>query len=173
MPDLNLKTKPMRILVTGFLLLALWTALSVYLYVNKIKDFNSKPTEMQVETIPSIPLPPKVLLPEKLVIYFDSDKSDFNPDNPTETHMLGFKAWIDQNPGSKITITGHTDATGSKSYNMNLGDKRASVVRNYFLGKGITTDKLNSISKGEGEPVAENNSAQGKAKNRRTEITIN
>jgi OmpA-OmpF porin, OOP family len=168
----NLKPKTMRILVTGFLVFALWSALSNYLWVNKIKDFTPKPTAAKVDTIAVRPTPPKAILPEKMVIYFESDKSDFKSSTQTETLFEGFKAWLDQNPDSKISITGHTDASGSKKYNMELGNKRAQSALNYFTSKGISTDKIVTGSRGEEEPAADNKSSEGKAKNRRSEIII-
>ena len=162
----------MRILVVGFLLFAIWAALSTYFYVNKIKDFSPEPVATQVDTTAVKPVPPKAVLPDKLVVNFDSDKSDIKVGAITETLFEGFKAWIDQNPGSKISITGHADASGSNKYNMELGNKRAQSAADYFTGKGISPDKIITSSRGEEEPVADNKTPEGKAKNRRSEITI-
>ena len=162
----------MRILVIGFLLFALWSALSIYLWVNKIKDFSPEPVATQVDTAAVKPAPPKAVLPDKLVVYFDSDKSDVKADAITETLFRGIKAWIDENPDSKISITGYADASGSNKYNLELGNKRAQSVGNYFTGKGIAPEKIITGSKGEEDPVADNKSPEGKAKNRRSEIII-
>jgi len=107
-----------------------------------------------------------------MLIYFESDKSLCTPDGQTETLFKGIKDWIDQNPDSRISITGHTDASGSNKYNMELGQKRARSVQNYFLSKGISSDKLITDSRGEEVPVADNKTVEGKAKNRRSEIII-
>jgi outer membrane protein OmpA-like peptidoglycan-associated protein len=158
----------MRILITGFLLFAIWAALSTYLWVNKIKDFSPEPVAKQVV----IPAPPKAVMPEKVVVYFASDKSDLKADAIAETLIEGFKAWLAQNPDSKISITGHADATGSKKHNIELGNKRAQVVRDFFTAKGITPDKIILDSKGEEEPAADNKTKEGRTKNRRSEIII-
>ena len=162
----------MRILVVGFLLFALWSALSVYLWVNKIKDFSPEPPATQVDSIPVIAAPPKAVMPEKLVVYFDTDKSDLKSDAITGTLFEGIKAWLDQNPGSRINITGHADASGSNKYNMNLGARRAQSAQNFFTDKGIPPEKIITATRGEEEPVADNNTPEGKAKNRRSEIII-
>ena len=162
----------MRILVIGFLLFALWSALSIYLWVNKIKDFSPEPVATQIDTAAVKPAPPKAVLPDKLVVYFDSDKSDIKADAISETLFGRFKAWMDENPGSKISITGHTDASGSNKYNLELGNKRAQSAANYFTAKGISPDKIITGSSGENEPVADNKTPEGKAKNRRSEIII-
>ena len=162
----------MRILVVGFLLFALWSALSTYLWVNKIKDFSPEPIATQVDTIAVIPAPPKAALPEKLVVYFDSDKSDIKAEAITEALFGGFKAWLDQNPDSRINITGHADASGSNKYNMKLGSSRAQSVQNFFKSKGIASEKIITVSRGEEDPVADNKTSVGKAKNRRSEIII-
>ncbi len=162
----------MRILIIGFLLFALWSAFSTYFYVNKIKDFSPPKAVIQPDTIATIAETPKALMPEKMVVYFESDKSDFIPNSQTDALIEGFKAWIDQNPESGINITGHADASGSNQYNMKLGNKRAQSVKIYFQSKGIAADKIVTASKGEEEPVADNKTVEGKAKNRRSEIII-
>jgi outer membrane protein OmpA-like peptidoglycan-associated protein len=162
----------MRILVVGFLLFALWSALSTYLWVNKIKDFSPKPLATQVDTLAVSPAPPKAVLPEKLVVYFDSDKSDFKAETITETLFTEFKSWLEQNPDSRISITGHTDASGSNKYNLELGNKRSQSARDFFINKGISPEKIITASRGEEEPVADNKTPEGKIKNRRSEIII-
>ena len=162
----------MRILVVGFLLFALWSVLVVYLWVNKIKDFSPEPIATQVDAVAVVPPPPKAVMPEKLVVYFDSDKSDLQSDAITGTLFERFKAWLDRNPDSKINITGHADASGSNKYNMDLENRRAESVRNFFMSKGISSDKIITGSRGEEEAVSDNKTPEGKAKNRRSEIII-
>lgn len=72
----------------------------------------------------------------------------------------------------KVTITGHTDATSSASFNMQLGLQRAEVIRDYLIDLGVPRSQLTTRSKGETQPIADNATAAGRAKNRRTEITI-
>jgi outer membrane protein OmpA-like peptidoglycan-associated protein len=71
-----------------------------------------------------------------------------------------------------VEIQGHTDATGGEAYNMQLGHKRAEVVRNYLHEKGIPLNLLSVISYGESRPVADNSSREGRTANRRVEILV-
>ena len=71
-----------------------------------------------------------------------------------------------------IDIDGHTDAQGSDESNQVLSDNRAGAVKNYLVGKGVSETRLKSAGYGETKPVADNTTAAGRAKNRRTEMTV-
>ncbi|MEX1033717.1 MAG: OmpA family protein [Cellvibrionaceae bacterium] len=71
-----------------------------------------------------------------------------------------------------IVASGHTDSTGSDSYNQLLSEKRARSVNDYFLGKGILSARLESVGFGESQPIASNDSPQGREQNRRVELTL-
>ena len=71
-----------------------------------------------------------------------------------------------------IDIDGHTDAQGSDEKNQVLSDNRAASVKNYLMSKGIAETRLKSTGYGETKPVADNTTAAGRAKNRRTEMTV-
>ncbi len=71
-----------------------------------------------------------------------------------------------------IDIDGHTDAQGSDESNQTLSDNRAAAVKNYLVTKGIADSRLKSTGYGETKPVADNKTAAGRAKNRRTEMTV-
>ena len=71
-----------------------------------------------------------------------------------------------------MTIFGHTDAVGKDSTNMKLSRDRANSVREYFISKGITTDRLTSDGFGESQPVATNKTSAGRAKNRRVDMDL-
>ncbi len=71
-----------------------------------------------------------------------------------------------------LHITGHTDATGTATYNQALGMRRAESVKSYFVGQGIPAEMIETSSMGESEPINDNDTPQGRAKNRRTEIFI-
>ena len=71
-----------------------------------------------------------------------------------------------------LDIDGHTDAVGTDESNQVLSDNRAGSVKEYLLSKGIDASRLKSQGFGESKPVADNNTAAGRAKNRRTEMTV-
>jgi OmpA-OmpF porin, OOP family len=75
--------------------------------------------------------------------------------------------------GASLTIEGHTDSVGADDFNMTLSQKRAESVKQYLIGKGILDTRLIAVGYGETKPVATNDTALGKAKNRRVELKTN
>ncbi len=73
-------------------------------------------------------------------------------------------------PHVKLEIQGHTDSQGARDYNLTLSDNRAKAVRDYFISKGISPDRLTAKGYGPDKPIADNNTAAGRAKNRRVEL---
>lgn len=71
-----------------------------------------------------------------------------------------------------VEVAGHTDSVGSDAYNDKLSLGRANAVRNYLISKGIVGDRLKAQGYGETRPIADNENALGRAKNRRTEFTV-
>jgi outer membrane protein OmpA-like peptidoglycan-associated protein len=72
----------------------------------------------------------------------------------------------------KIRIEGHTDSVGTPRYNLNLSRKRAQAVLDYLVGKGVATERLTSEGFGLAKPVADNDTDEGRSKNRRVEFNI-
>ncbi len=79
---------------------------------------------------------------------------------------------MEENPGLAVEIAGHTDSTGSAEHNQDLSQKRAEAVVEYLFSKGIETDRLISTGYGDRKPVGSNDTEEGRAINRRTELTI-
>jgi outer membrane protein OmpA-like peptidoglycan-associated protein len=71
-----------------------------------------------------------------------------------------------------ITVAGYTDSTGSADYNQQLSEKRAATVALYLNSRGVAKERLAAIGHGEAQPVASNDTAEGRARNRRVEITL-
>ena len=71
-----------------------------------------------------------------------------------------------------IQIAGHTDSTGSHEYNMKLSEQRAMSVKNYLAGRGVPAKRMVTVGAGPDYPVASNDTPDGRAQNRRVEITI-
>ncbi|MCC6702359.1 MAG: OmpA family protein [Fluviicola sp.] len=72
----------------------------------------------------------------------------------------------------KIQIAGHTDSDGEAADNLLLSQQRANAVRTYLINKGIAPSRIIAIGYGETKPIGDNNTAEGKAMNRRTEVSI-
>jgi OOP family OmpA-OmpF porin len=76
-----------------------------------------------------------------------------------------------KNPDLKVEVDGHADSTGAAAYNMTLSEKRAEAVKKYFVDQGIDPDRLTTKGFGITKPAAGNDTKEGRAKNRRVELT--
>lgn len=76
------------------------------------------------------------------------------------------------NPGVGATVVGHTDSRGSDSYNQSLSERRAASVRDYMVSNGIESSRLSIRGDGEASPLVSNNTAAGRAVNRRVEFEV-
>ena len=76
------------------------------------------------------------------------------------------------NPDVQVVITGHTDNVGSQKFNQVLSLKRAQAVKNWLVRKGIASNRMRTVGKGENEPVASNDTAEGRLENRRIEFYV-
>lgn len=83
-----------------------------------------------------------------------------------------FAGTLQQNPVTQVTIIGHTDNTGSDAVNNPLSLDRANSARDYLIGRGVAVTRFATEGRGAREPVANNASAEGRAKNRRIEIYV-
>jgi outer membrane protein OmpA-like peptidoglycan-associated protein len=103
-------------------------------------------------------------------ILFETGKAVLTKSSFSELdHLLEI---LKDNPNMKIEISGHTDNTGSAAINTRLSGERAKTVVDYLTGKGIDRTRLTSKGYGSTQPVADNSTAQGRAKNRRVEFKI-
>lgn len=72
----------------------------------------------------------------------------------------------------RIEIQAHSDNTGEAAYNQSLSEKRANSVRDYLIGQGIAADRMVAKGYGESQPIADNNTREGRAANRRVELKV-
>ncbi|SFS77813.1 OmpA family protein [Zhouia amylolytica] len=110
---------------------------------------------------------------DPLIIYFEYGESRIDLSAEQRHKVADISDYLDKVSGAVCHITGHTDNTSSEEFNYELGLKRAKFLKDYFVTHGIPADKITTDSKGETEPIADNTSDEGKAKNRRTVLTIN
>ena len=78
---------------------------------------------------------------------------------------------LKKNPNLKVEIDGHADSTGAPEYNMTLSEKRAQAVKDFFISRGINAERLTTKGFGITKPAASNKTKEGRAKNRRVELT--
>jgi len=103
-------------------------------------------------------------------LFFDSGKAELKPESATELERLA--KLLADNPTIKIEISGHTDNTGDPAANKVLSEKRAQQVVNYLTDKGINKDRLSVKGYGSVQPLASNDTPEGRQQNRRTEIRV-
>ncbi|MBR9859645.1 OmpA family protein [bacterium] len=103
-------------------------------------------------------------------VFFDTDKFDLKDESTAELEKL--YQFLEQNPDLKIEISGHTDNQGSSAHNLELSKNRALAVYNYLVSKGIDESRLSYAGYGDTQPIADNETDEGRAKNRRTEFKI-
>lgn len=109
---------------------------------------------------------PKVTISSEEVHFGFDDSEVGNVDiTPIVEHLDAF-------PSNKAQVVGHTDSTGPEAYNQKLSEKRANNVKKYIELQGIEAERIEVEGRGESEPVADNATKSGRAKNRRVEITI-
>lgn len=83
-----------------------------------------------------------------------------------------FATTLNQNPVTTVTIIGHTDSTGTDEINNPLSVNRAASTRDYLVARGVVTSRIAIDGRGSREPIADNNTSEGRAKNRRVEIFV-
>jgi OOP family OmpA-OmpF porin len=123
------------------------------------------PAESIVITTPPPPAERIVLASDAL---FDFDQAKLLQQGQAALKKLAQN--ITEN--DRLIITGHTDNVGTEEYNLKLSDKRANAVKDYLVLQGISSEQIETEAKGESEPVADNDTHEGRTANRRVEIII-
>lgn len=135
-----------------------------------------KPRVVELAAPPPPPPPPIVQVQERRIvitekIHFEFDKARIRP---ISFHILDavVDVMIRHPEIQKVQIEGYTDAVGSDQYNLRLSQRRAESVRQYLIAHGVAADRLVAKGFGESNPIATNDTALGRARNRRTEFKI-
>jgi outer membrane protein OmpA-like peptidoglycan-associated protein len=113
---------------------------------------------------------------DKLLVHFDSDILFAVDSAQLDT---GAREKLDQvsnvlvkYPKTAVVVQGHTDSTGSEEYNQRLSERRAQSVMNTLIGQGVDQARITAIGYGESHPIASNETARGRAQNRRVDILL-
>ncbi|GIW43349.1 MAG: hypothetical protein KatS3mg077_0631 [Candidatus Binatia bacterium] len=119
------------------------------------------------------PPPPPPPAKRKIVlrgVNFDFDKATIRPD--AARILDEAVATLKAEPDVEVLIVGHTDSVGSEAYNQRLSVRRAQAVKDYLVRHGIAASRLQVKGMGESQPVASNDTAEGRAQNRRVELLV-
>jgi len=103
-------------------------------------------------------------------ITFDVNRAEVKPQFRSVLDQIA--ASIRQYPGTVVRVEGHTDSTGSAAYNQTLSENRAKSVAGYLIGRGVEANRIQAMGYGYSRPIADNNTAAGRAMNRRVEVLI-
>jgi outer membrane protein OmpA-like peptidoglycan-associated protein len=104
-------------------------------------------------------------------VLFAFNQSDLTPTAKSQLDALMSK--FEDADVVSIKVVGHTDSVGADAYNQALSERRASSVAEYLLSQGVAPNKVTSEGKGESQPIADNETEAGRAKNRRVDLHIN
>ena len=108
--------------------------------------------------------------PELQTVYFDYDRS--NLEEAARNTLKKNAEWLRDNPDAEIRVDGHCDDRGTSEYNLALGQRRATGVRDYYKALGIPTRRMATISFGEEMPVCKEATEECWQRNRRVETLI-
>ncbi len=119
----------------------------------------------------SAPKPPTVMKFDEAAL-FDFDKAELKPEGKEQLNAYNEKAKADLSSAEKVRVVGYTDNTGTPEHNSALSKQRAEVVRDYLVSLGADPKKMDAIGAADANPVADNSTKEGQAKNRRVEIEV-
>ncbi|MFY0605330.1 MAG: OmpA family protein [Cyclobacteriaceae bacterium] len=103
-------------------------------------------------------------------VEFKTDSDELIGDS--ESKLDAVVALMKKHPDFKLKISGYSDNTGDSAYNLELSDKRAHAAESYIIEKGVSASRVMAKGYGEENPVADNSTAEGRAKNRRVEFEL-
>ncbi len=115
------------------------------------------------------PISSKIAVVLKNVFY---ETGNFKLKNESKSELDRLVKFLEINPNVKLEIAGHTDNVGSDANNLDLSQKRATEIVNYLIAAGIDKTRLKAKGYGASKPIADNSTDEGRAQNRRTEVSI-
>jgi outer membrane protein OmpA-like peptidoglycan-associated protein len=165
-------------------LLILWIAGCSYWYVCKIRNdcagnrvdeasqMVQKSDSLLSDSLKATSAQVAVTIPEMFTVYFNLGKSTCILTDEDKNHIDLIKQYLSQNSSKVVQVTGHADNTGSDQRNTIISYERAAFMKQKLQDAGIDASLIEVDSKSYMEPIADNSSAEGRAKNRRAEIKI-
>ena len=129
--------------------------------------------EAKPAAAPAKPAPPAAKTERTIIldnVLFDFDKTAIKPDGAKVLDRLVL--FLKENSDRKVELEGHTDSVGSDQYNQGLSERRAASVRDYVVKGGVNKGRISTRGFGSSKPIADNKTADGRAKNRRVEIKV-
>ena len=135
------------------------------------KLLDNKPTATTTEEVDWNVMKAKINA-TPLTLYFKTGETDIDLTKEQRQQVADLVHYLDNVSGAKISTVGHTDNVGDRTINTRLGLERADFARDYLVKNGVSKEKIETSSKGPDEPIADNKTTEGKAKNRRTVVTI-
>lgn len=119
----------------------------------------------------AVPLYDRMMSDGKFITYgitFDVGKATIKPESMGEINRI--VTLMTENPDLKFSVEGHTDSTGNPTSNQTLSEQRSQAIVAKLVELGIAQDRLTAVGKGQNSPIADNNTDEGRAKNRRVEF---
>ena len=103
-------------------------------------------------------------------VLFDFDSYSIRSSERPKLEAIA--TWLNENPGTKVVMAGHTDDRGTTQYNLGLGERRALATRDYLLGLGIDVSRMSTVSYGEERPAQSGSGENAYSANRRTSVGV-
>lgn len=146
----------------------------------KVEDMTvecgAEPPAPEVKAVTPPPPPPPVVKYEKTTLsttaLFDFDKSTLKEAGKVSLRDLGDKIKAKGAKVVDIDVVGHTDSTGPDDYNMALSVRRAQAVADYIISEGVDASIIDVSGEGENNPIASNDTREGRAENRRVDVNV-
>lgn len=108
-----------------------------------------------------------------IIVHFNTGEANIRLQDDQRQKIAMIAAYLDKVPTATCSVVGHTDNTGNRAANIDLGLERAEFVKTYLKNNGIPAHQIKATSNGPDTPIASNIDEEGRAKNRRTVITLN